>query len=105
MVLAGGPGGRVGEVGEAEGQMQFQAVFAPAQVQRYQFGRTGEAPVQRRPVDVQLRRGLLGPARALEVTPHGLPVRLGPLVQQRADARADPLECRRVAVQVLERRA
>jgi hypothetical protein len=76
----------VGEVGEGEGHVQFQAVFALAQVQRHHFGRTCQAPVQRRPVDVQLRGGLLGLGRALEVAPYGLPVRFGSLVQQRADA-------------------
>jgi len=30
-VLAGGPGGWVSEVGEGEGQVQFEAVFASAQ--------------------------------------------------------------------------
>src|SRR6185369_9198142 len=102
MVLARDSGRWVGEVGEGEGQVQFQAVVAPAQVERYQLGHPGQAPVQRRAVDVQLSGGLLGLRPAPEVAPHGLAVGSGPLVQQRADAGADPLGRRRVAVEVLE---
>lgn len=81
MAGSDGPSQRVGEVGEGQGQVQLQAVAALVQVQPHQLGGTGEAPVERRAVDVQQPGGLLGLPGTVQIAAQGLPVRAGVAIQ------------------------